>query len=699
MKKTGSILLAVRMLGYQGGKILGNKWLPLVDEVRRCLARSGVELGESCDELLLFSFTHPFPALTALLESLRKGKEEHGWKTNHGPLPAQIILHLTEEDDAFPQIRQAAATEWEMLQQESIHLTRTLMRRWQELMDGRELPEHTFTDEGDGLFHLLFAGNATVRRVELFPYRSLPVRGKEKECFYCGMTSHTPAACPSKLIGMKIRGLDLVGALPFAELGAIYKAIFPDYSVCLQKIGSGLQPGQLRQDKELLVFVAYLDINRIYQLRFLHQLAFSSSSRWNDLDKTDKITVDSRNLHMGIDCLRVGQYEKAEEILLKESKRRDGKQFHALVALAFRALDLGRDKDMAHYLERAKNTASQEKDRLAIQLLLSRFYELQNDSWKAKEAISGAEKVLFDALECQYRKLQYAVQHGFDEIDIKRLRSLMTGQKEMFMAALLDPHLLPVHGLINDLAVEHLQLQQREAEKKLRLAEAECDELRHWLDEGDPLVSEHEQSLAQLRNKFAGQGYYDLLDVLERCAGIIAACQRIRKTKSAELEKRKTDCDARHQQHLNFWQAYPYKNAFTTFLGILSETSTALVEAQQRIEAKEGRAFRAAVSLLDKAGQSYATLEQMQEKMIRYRLLLNGLKIFTKHVIISEIALLFACFSLFLGLPAMLSGTESGLERMMADPLLRKKSLLLAAFFLAPFLAIVWTLWAMRNEQ
>lgn len=700
MKKTNSILLALRMLGYQGGKILSNRWLPLVDGVRQSLAKSGFEQPESSDELLLFTFPHPFSALTALLESLRTSKEEHGWKESHGSLPVQIVFHLIEEDDAFPQISQPSAAEWEMLQLETLYVTRTLMRQWPELMAGRDLPEHSFEDEGSGFFHMIFAAGATIRQVELFPYRSLPVRGKEKECFYCGMTSHLPAGCPSKFLTMQTRGLDKIGYLPFAELSATYKNVFPDYSACMKKIAAGLKPGQIRKDNELLVFIAYLDLNAIYQLRFLQHIAFSPSSKWNGLDKADKITIDSRNLHMGLDCLRVGQYEKAEEILLAESKRREGKPFFALMGLAFRALEQGRDKDMAHYLERAKTIAAQEKERFYIQLLLSRFYELQHDSWKAKESIANAEKILFDAPECQYRKMQYNIRYGFVEEDFKRLRSLMIGQKEIFMAALMDPLLLSIQGLINDLAIRQVEQQQQGAGKKLELAEAEFAELGYWLDDDDPIIQENNLALGRLREKFAGQSYYDLLEVIDRGAGIISRCQRIRKTKLEEQEKRKVDLDAQLQRHLQFWQAYPYQNYFNSYLQTLTEIKKTLAEAQVQIAREKGQAFKAAANLLDRADISVTSLQQIQEKMMWTRILLNSLKIFVKNIMITELALFVAGFLIFLIVPILLPGDHtSGLGKIISDPLLRKKSLLLSSFLLAPFVAIVWTVWNMKDEQ
>jgi hypothetical protein len=701
MKKNPTILLAVRTLSYQGGKILGNRWLPLVDAVRQALAKSGFEQPGSSDELLLFTFPNPFLALTSLLESLQRVKWEHGWQESHGALPIQAVIHLIEEEDTLPQIQQTSAGDWDLLQQESIHITRALMKKWQELMAGRELPEHRFEDEGGGFFQIVFTGKATVTQVELFSYRSLPVRGKMKECFYCGMTSHAPADCPSKFLSMEVRGLDLVGYLTFAELNDIYKKIFMDYSACTKKCAAGLKPGQLHKDSELLVFVSYFDLNLIYQLRFLVNTAFCLNARWEAQFSTDDTNIDTRNLHLGLDCLRVGQYDRAENLLAQENKRQGGKPFFAQIGLAFCALERGRIKDMAHYLEKAKNLASQQKERLYCHLLLSRYHELQNDSWTAKESLNNAIKINFDALECQYRKVQLNVRYGFDETDLKRLRSLMLGQKEIFMTALLDPLLLPVQGLANDLAIEHMQNQRTEAAKNMAMAEEEFAELKWWFVEQEAIIEENSKILTKLQQQFKRGSYYDLLDVIERAKAMANNCQRVRKAKIEEIEARRISLENTLRKYQNFWSGYEYKRYFNSFQQSLVEVFTSIREAQTLIARQRGQEYRAAVNLLDQVDMTFTALLEMQEKMLWTRLVFNGMKLYVKKMIIAELALFAAGFTVFVLLPLALrhASSYSGLYDIVNNPALRKKSMLIAAFFLVPLLSLMWTVWQLKDEH
>ncbi|MBU0908783.1 MAG: hypothetical protein KJ717_04385, partial [Proteobacteria bacterium] len=344
--------------------------------------------------------------------------------------------------------------------------------------------------------------------------------------------------------------------------------------------------------------------------------------------------------------------------------------------------------------------ASQEKERIYSHLLLSRYYELHNDFWKAKEAVNQAIKINADTLECQYRKIQHNVHYGFDEGDLKRLRVLMLGQKEIFMTALMDPLLLPVQGLVNDLAIEQMQYQRQEAAKNMAMAEAESVELRYWFDEQEPFLEENSRALNELRKQYQKETYYDLLDVLERAKGHAYGCQRIRKTKIEELEARKKELESKLKQYQDFWQHYEYKNFFNAFQQSLLSTVNSLNETRGLIARQQGQEYRAAVNLLDQVEISLSSMQEMQGKMIWIRLLLNGVKIFVKKVILAELSVLAAGFVIFMVLPFLLSNTSYvSLHNILSDPLLQKKSWLISAFFLAPFLAIIWTVWQMKDES
>ena len=200
MAEIHPILLAIHTLPHQGRRLLEGKWLFFLDALRNQLLQQGREAEGSTEDLMLFNYSHPAETITSLPQVLENLKKEFNWTSDSlGSLPIQLVIHFDKKDDHSATLRDLSANLWDFLRQETLYITRPLKLRWAELMKDRELPAHTIESEGMGLFRLTFA-DSTKERINLFPYRELAVLGKEKECFYCGMTNHLPSSCPSKLL-------------------------------------------------------------------------------------------------------------------------------------------------------------------------------------------------------------------------------------------------------------------------------------------------------------------------------------------------------------------------------------------------------------------------------------------------------------------------------------------------------------------
>ena len=212
-----SSLLAIHPLSYQGEQVLQDRWPAFLQALRKLLIQVGIEAPESTAELLLIYYDEPFAALSTFFESLESLKKQH-WQANWGGVPIQVILHLHRKKDPPVDFCEATAPIWGVVQQEILHVTRALKLQWDQLFAGKKLPAHQFVDAGDGLFQLSFSGDLSeLKRERLFTGRFLAAKGACPECFYCGMTNHAPAHCPSKQLTMDTRGLNLVGYLPLAK--------------------------------------------------------------------------------------------------------------------------------------------------------------------------------------------------------------------------------------------------------------------------------------------------------------------------------------------------------------------------------------------------------------------------------------------------------------------------------------------------
>ncbi len=691
-----SSLLAIRPLSYQGEKILQGRWPAFLHALRNLLIQVGIEAPESTAELLLIYYDEPFAALSTFIESLESLKK-HQWQADWGAVPLQVILHLHRKKDPPVDFGEATAPIWGAVQQEIPHVTRALKLQWNQLFAGKRLPAHHFVDAGDGLSQLIFTGElGELKRERLFTGRFLATKGACSECFYCGMANHTPAHCPSKQLTMDTRGLNLVGYLPLPEIDGLFSRIMGEQKKMAELLATNIDAAQIRNDPALQVYVAYFDMYLIYQPRFLAYSTFSLLSSWDGGGKTSRVNVDSRNLHTGFDCLRVGHYKQAFDFMKAESHALGGKQFYATLGQAFIALERGRMGDMAHFLQMANSTASTEKEKIYISLLFSRFHRLVGQPWKAEQQLSSIAKLYVDCPELHYSLIQIKVHEGLGQQQMQLLRKLAAGDRRYFMIALMDPALLAANSMVENVLSGLLEQKNKEAGENLAEAKEAWAQVQAWFGEvEDAELQTNLSMLANLEEQFRRNGVYDVLDVADRAKSLSKACPRLREMRLEDLNV-KVDAAAIAWADYNiFWEGYPYQSFFGDFKNFLFAGKRKFVEARSIA----GESLAEARARL-KAGKAQVDfLAGLVDRMLKMKLALDTLAMFLKKLIMAELVLSVLAF---LSLPIItiaLSGVlDPDIVRLAKNPETQKSCMVVLTLFLAPFFALALTIRSMSER-
>ncbi len=688
-----SILVAIRPLHYQGKQLLNAKWAPFVTELRDLLRQGGFEDADSNEALLLFTFSHPHAAITAVSTHIGQARHDLRGAKSSQPLPLQIIVHLLQADELNPAYRNPEAVLWEFLPPEAIHITRTLKAAWDGFMAQKPLPPCTFTKEGEGLFKLTFTHDGSSRTEPLLTGRALAIQGPEKPCFYCGMHNHLPAKCPSKFLTMDHYGLTAVGYLPFEQLNRTYQQVFSNPGAMAKLLADGIDPAQIRKHPGLMVFVGFMDIHRVYQNRFLWSITFSKYSKWQAVFKAEQLQPDNKNLQLGLDCLRVGKYGQAEEFLLKENQVRSTRRFSAAIGLAFIALEQRGLADMRVPLELARSLITQPKEKIYIDLLLSRFYDLIGETWKARETVKNIISTSADCPDAQYRKLQLEAKGNFGAEACQLLRTMMIDQRVLYLASLMDPTLLPIQDKVEDLLSTQYGTMASSARDSLAQATLEVSDLALWFTDQDPQIEANNAALEQLQKRFERKSYFDVIDVGVKAKALLAASSQLREGKLNELYDRINQLKATWEGYYRFWAGYRYQLFFKEFGQQLLPLESALQQASVLAKRNEGKTYQEAMQLLGTTGQALTALKPMQAKMNWVNLLLDSTISFGKKLVITEIGGALLATSLFLGLGQLGAGHELGeLGLLASDPLFQKKASLLIAFLIAPLVALTWTI-------
>lgn len=677
-----------------------DQWAAFLVSIRASLQNSGFENPESSTELLVFSFNHPFAALTAVNNFLTSTKESYSATAADGAVPISIILHLIQKDDLPAPYQNADANLWETLEPEKIYINRQLKTNWELLMAKKGLPPNTFKNHGEGLFLLQFSGKLDIQAETLLSFRGLPVSGGGlKDCFYCGMKTHAPNACPSKLLSMSLDGLGEIGYLPFDQLNMLYKEVFQQQEALTNMLAAGITPAQLKKNKNLSIYISYFDINRIFQLRFLWNMTFNLYTKWETVFKSDKLQIDNHNLQLGFDCIRVRQYGQAEELLLKENHHKGNKRFYATIGLAFIALERGRLADMGSFLDLATNMATQEKERIYVALLHSRYFELTNETWKARDILKNILSIKPDCQETRYRKIQLEVKGNFTEDAFLQLRSLMAGQRQFFMLVLMDPTLITIQAKVeNILSTQYFTL-LNSSKNNLLQARGEIEDLKLWFEKSDSQMSVNITTLDNLLKRFERKSYYDVLDVEYQAKGLIASGKTLRESKLNELYEKVAVTSTQWMGYYNFWKNYKYKSLFKKFEQQLLPLKKKLNKAHELAKKSNGSTYRAAVTGLNETRLALKGLESSLNKMHFVTFLVTGAILFGKKIIITEFAVAVLGVLLSIGLGFVPNGTPiSEFAALFTDPRFQKKAMLFAGIILSPIVALSWTMLSVSKK-
>ncbi len=695
-KPKETILLVVHPLAYQGARRFAD-WEELVDLLRERLRRTAIELPGSTRLLLLFSFNHPRTALACVTEIFSAIKRRFPRdKHPDAPLPVQVIVHVRRRDGGGEPFLDPNADLWTRLAPGAMHVTSALRYRWEALMADENLPPHHFEQAAPGLFRLEIAEGATITAPRLFPHRHLLHKGSHKPCFYCGMRQHPPGACPSRQLPPQAYALSILGHLPVGEIGDRLHRALTDPKPHIDRIKAGVQPQDLRHDADLAVYVGYFDCFRIFQPRFLMAAAFTPGSRWT-VACSERLKIDNHNLHVGLDCLRVGNHGRAEELFEKEYGKTAGKHAFALIGLALTALERGRTQDMATYLDRARSMAQTEKERIYAGLLLGRYYLLvAPDYYKAKETAELVRKTRPDCPDSRYLDILVEVQKRVEPHTLETLRKLLRDEPEFFLTAMLDPFLTPVEGFVEEMQHGLLADLQQRADHALGEAKRACDDLAGWLPADDDRLAEQRRTVASLEEERQQHSYYGLLEVESIANGVTQGCQRIVREVLAERRKRLRETIDRYDKLLAYWKQYPYPMFFRRCVHLLHESRTLLTEAQAALEQEKGKEFRRAGELIDQAARLLDAFADKEGAMRWLQAALESGRIFGLRLLGCEIAVGLASVLLFALAPYL--PLPNGLARLADDPVLRRQTTLVAMLIFGPALASFLTLLRLRSR-
>ena len=689
MEDSSSIILALVPQNEQGNLLFGRKWNDVLTSFQSILQKNGSENDSSSDECMLLSYSNLFIALMEAVAGLQNLESEFPEELAQHPFPVKILLDYAHYHESGMPVYDADSDLWGLMDSGTIYLSGPLKADWEHLTAGKKIPPVTFEEVENTLFRLTFAAPDTPEPQFLLLFRNSLNQGDNKECFYCGLKNHPPRGCPSKYLTLDAVGLQDVGYISFRRLDKILEKMPANYQKISKILSEAISPQQIRKNDALQTFVAYFDIYKFYQLRFLFHVAFTLSSEWTEMLKNKKSSKSNNTLFLGLDCLRVQNYAQAERYL-QESYHEGSTRFYATIGLAFLALEHNRMEDMLLRLEEAKSIAIQEKERIYISLLLSRCFEMKGRLWEAAKSHEDAMLLKPGNPEIMYRNFQLETKKRGGKESLELVHKLATEYKEIFMTVLLDPALIPLEAALQPLLAAHFFKLHTKAQSNLSRADASLENAKILLGADSQELAPSVESINQLIQHYNRKSYYDILDVISGADIEINVLNRIRLETLDSLRQKLSIASAKSQSFEDFWGKYPYKSFYKSFPDQLSSVKKRLVTIGSLMKVASDKNYKGALDILISAEKDLNRLKAHTGKMDTMKVVLQSMLSFFKCLALTMISV-----NLMVGIILIVNialPSDSELAHTLSRPDTQKKIFLFANLLLSPLIALVYTL-------
>lgn len=669
-----------------------SNWPFIFKSLGKLLSQNGCEIPTPKKNARVFTFFHPNTAFASVQASLQYVRRKYVSRDYIKPLPFRIIFHLNAPNTVELPLDDESDETWSFMEFGHFYVTKFLRDYLEQHHLLEDLPEHSFKrTENIKILDLEFNDPAELKLKLLFPNRNLPMKGTGKNCFYCGMTNHKPAECPSRFLTMETQGLLDIGSLTFEEIDKVYGSAFADFPRYASSLTSDITPEEIRKKKEIMALVSFFDVSCVFQLRFFFSFFGYYGTSWPQLGQKGQKEISNLPLKAGYDYLVKGRYQDAYEQFATEAAKASGKLTYAHIGLAFIAMEQG--ADMTNHLGNAVTLSLTNEEKIYSFLLLSRHYHTTGENQKAEKMISRINKLDCHCLDAVYRSIQLAAQNQITLEEAKKFKNLIS-EKKYFMSALIDPFLTPARGIVESLLLYVFQTNIRASRRHYVNACNAHKELMILVDEKTEIHEKIEKTLHELSEFDPAGKYSKIMTAAKKARDACTLCNNLKAGIVKDIKIQQARIEERIRQLRLFWKKYPFPAYFKKFSQKLISQSREVSKIRP-LDDKENNEvlFKKNKELLQKIDKAVSALEKERQRMESLQNTLEYLTVFFGMLLISEGIMVCGGIALILITSALLGGKPwtNPVGAFQAMP--RVKEIMFALIvFAAPVLALLLTM-------
>ncbi|MDY6863392.1 MAG: hypothetical protein SV062_10460 [Thermodesulfobacteriota bacterium] len=323
--------------------------------------------------------------------------------------------------------------------------------------------------------------------------------------------------CPSKNIQGITRVLNDLGYLPLDKIDNIFFNYLTN-SINNPKMISNT--GDSNEKSRQLAYYAFYELKMVFQLRFFRRIWNTKEENWDNLKERKDDRDRGGYVWLGQDCIRVSNLEQAEYIL-KDSLEKNLDDYNVCCSLGFLYLEKNAPLKARKYFKKALDYARAKPQKIFIFLLLSRLYDLNNDTASAKDNIKKIIKINHYCPEALYQEVIYSFRLRENAVALEQLNKLIKDNREYYIAALIDPELGNFNDIIHPQLNNLFNEARDEAKKIVKLSEAELNKAKRLSCKKNKEV-EYAQSLwLKIEELSKFESYFGCLDIIHYGNAII----------------------------------------------------------------------------------------------------------------------------------------------------------------------------------
>ena len=285
-------------------------------------------------------------------------------------------------------------------------------------------------------------------------------------------------------------------------------------------------------------------------------------------------------LWIGMDCIRVGNFDQAKSILTKSiEKQPEDYRVHCL--MAFYYIDRQDFNMVKIHLREALNLAKTTPRRIFVLFLLQRIAVLKHDFLQAEKSIRNIVNLFSFCSEAIYQGILLRFKKDEGKSALQQLIKLISRSREFFVVALIDPELANYSDIIHPKFEDMIDEVKEEANRIKPKAVMELEKLRKLIGNEDRVTTEAQSLMSKIEELAKSNSYFGYLDMIQYAESIINLGSRIIDNRRTKISRSTRDIKYRINICQNYLSDFPFKS-------MAIPVSSALRALQRKIE-KQGQ--------------------------------------------------------------------------------------------------------------